>query len=245
MGWKASLISKLPSFLSQPIRKIYYFSLLKNFHQTDELLFLDELIKKGDFVVDVGASIGLYTQKLSLLAGSEGKVISIEPVPSTFDILKHNIKKFKLSNVIAKNYAISDVNGRILMETPSWPDGGKDFYRSRIVDQTQKSGKSFYVVSATLDNMLINFPQRVSFIKCDVEGSELKVIEGAINTIKKSMPSLLLEIISDPMDKHSDAYKIFSLLEGVGYQAFWLKGSSLEKYSPSVNVFNYFFIPNK
>ena len=52
--------------------------------------------------------------------------------------------------------------------------------------------RSFYVNVKKLDNL--QFENPISFIKIDVEGHEMEVIEGAIETITKNKPILLVEI---------------------------------------------------
>ena len=64
--------------------------------------------KKGDTVVDVGAAIG----KFSLFAGKMGcNVISIEPHPITFDVLKKNIELNSFKNIKTINLAVGGEKG--------------------------------------------------------------------------------------------------------------------------------------
>ncbi len=44
-------------------------------------------MKNGDTVIDIGASIGIFSSKLSELAGPQGHVSAFDPVPRTFSLL--------------------------------------------------------------------------------------------------------------------------------------------------------------
>jgi len=61
-----------------------------------------EAIKERIFV-DVGANIGKYTIKVGRQMGNKGRVISVEPEPESFQVLKLNIEFNKLANVTAVN----------------------------------------------------------------------------------------------------------------------------------------------
>jgi len=97
-----------------------------------DLSLLKRVVRRGDCVVDAGASIGLYTKFLSALVGPEGLVYSVEPVPETYDVLVSNVRRLGLSNVRPLNYALSDTDGTLEMELPRWSYGGENFYEARV-----------------------------------------------------------------------------------------------------------------
>ena len=61
-----------------------------------------------------------------------GRRHSIEPIPVTFEILRANVRRLRLSNVVLMNCAISDVNGFATMEIPLWEAGGENLYMQRL-----------------------------------------------------------------------------------------------------------------
>ena len=70
----------------------------------------------------------------------------------------------------------------------------------------------------TLDLALAS-AERVDAIKCDVEGAETRVLEGAIHTLERFKPLLLIEI----EERHSQRYgqqaaQVFEVLAGLGYR---------------------------
>jgi FkbM family methyltransferase len=130
--------------------------------------------KPSEVVIDVGAHIGLYTLRAAREVGANGRVIAVEPDPQSFLILKDNIALNHLDNVIAINAALSDSSGQ------------KPFYAatdpslSGFQLQPEARIRSVKTVrTMTLDELLLSLSiNQVDWMKIDVEGAELKVLEG-------------------------------------------------------------------
>lgn len=149
------------------------------------------VIKPGGKIIDIGANLGVYSIAASqILPYSE--FILFEPVYATAEYatsnlskcgIKHTLNCIALSNYIGEGYfAISQMH------------------------QTNKfSSIGEKVKVSTLDSYAYN---EVSFIKIDVEGHELQVLEGAVNTIKINKPVVLLEY-----HKEADWNKMKALIE--------------------------------
>lgn len=60
-------------------------------YEEDNYILLRKQIKPGMQVIDIGAHLGLFSVACSKLSGPGGKVISFEPTPKTFSILKKNV----------------------------------------------------------------------------------------------------------------------------------------------------------
>lgn len=242
-AWFARKI--LPPMILREAKKHYYAFLLKNYDERKEADFqiVRKIVSVGQFVVDVGANVGVYTNFLSKLVGPAGKVFSIEPIPGTCEILKSNVKKLRLANVEVLCCAISDVCGRAVMETPCYQGGTENIYESRIVpDNTETSTQRFEVESRSLDSLFAGLGHKISFIKCDVEGHELNVLKGAMRIIADFKPGWLIEISENPDDVNSSAFKVFRFMEERGYQAFWFDGLVLNKRKKDDRSTNYFFL---
>jgi FkbM family methyltransferase len=162
----------------------------------------DEIIerftpKEGDVVVDIGAHIGRYTIISSKRVGQNGKVIAIEAHPGNFEMLNRNIKLNNLTNVIPLNYAAYSKQTKLdlywYMENSTGHNSIMLNYKS-----TNYKGNFVQVNTNTLDDLLLqqqNGINEVNWIKIDVEGAELEVLKGAVNTLSKSKDiSLLIEI---------------------------------------------------
>src|SRR5205823_14575816 len=136
-------------------------------------------IKRDWTTIDIGANIGRYTKHLSKFSK---RVIAIEPTPFTFTVLENTIKKLGLANVEAKCCALSDHIGTGTM-------AGPNIYEAHL-----EAGNDVPV--RTIDSILTG-DERVDFIKCDVEGHELQVVRGSLETIKNFHPAWLIEANHD------------------------------------------------
>ena len=240
------ILDRLPEAFIIEIKKIHYLRSLKKFSERNEkdLAILKHIVKPGDRVIDIGANVGWYTKALSNLVGEKGCVYSIEPVPQTFELLSFCIKKLRLTNVLLFNNAISEKDGSLIMEVPKYEGSGYNFYRSRIVNPVRlnQSLKHYEVDSKSLDSLFSECSNRMSFIKCDVEGHELQVIKGAKKIISKFRPAWLMEISGNPEDPGSEAFELFKVFSGQGYRVFWFDGMQLREYFPRDRSVNYFFL---
>jgi FkbM family methyltransferase len=151
--------------------------------------------RPGDTVVDVGAHIGLYTLIAAKRVGPGGKVIAIEPDPENFKILKKNILLNQLSNVKALGCAVYSTKEKLKLFLPQL-EQGRTIFNTVMQDRARTSNNFLEVEANTLDNILesINITE-VNWIKIDVEGAELEVLKGAVNTISSNKNiTLIIEI---------------------------------------------------
>lgn len=141
--------------------------------------------RKGVFV-DVGANVGKYTIMISNQMTRNGKIISIEPHPDNFKILKKNINLNKCKNVIALNLACWNKRNNLKL----FGHENQPLLASAI-----KSSKEYITVNAeTLDNILKKMKIKdVDLIKLDVEGAESKVLEGMKLILKSGKPKIIFE----------------------------------------------------
>lgn len=133
-------------------------------------------IASGDVVFDVGASYGSYT----LTAGAMGAdVFCFEPEPTVFNDLKSNIILNRFScNMF--NVGLSDSTESLNMKdyAPHWP---------------QQTITCEYKMN-TLDNICRYFNiGQMDWLKIDVEGLEVKVVKGGLNSINYLCPNLIIE----------------------------------------------------
>ena len=78
---------------------------------------LQQLVKEGDTVIDIGANLGYYTRPLADIVGAAGEVYAVEPVPVIFSVLKRNVGGRK--NVTLLNYALGSEERTIEMANDS------------------------------------------------------------------------------------------------------------------------------
>lgn len=168
-------------------------------------------ISEGDVVIDVGANIGYYTLIFAQLVGKSGTVISFEPEPKNFSILKKNVEINNYKNVILEQKIVSrknEISKLFLAE-------------SGIVGHhtnSSKNSKNFIEIeSITLDDYTkkLNLSNKIKFIKIDVEGAEPNVLYGAENILKEnSKLKIFTEFNREIIKKYNlDPDEMLSLLE--------------------------------
>lgn len=196
-------------------RKLYYPWVLRRFSDADwpPAAVIRRLVQSGDHVVDVGANVGYVTLLLSRWVGPAGCVYSFEPIPETFGLLRHNVRRLRLNNVVLFECAASDRAGTAEMEVPMYPEGGWNWYESRVVGPGEAPrGLRRSVRLCRLDDVVPS--TRVSFVKIDVEGHEARALAGAMELIRRSRPALLIEMCCG----RDEARSIQLLLESEGYR---------------------------
>jgi FkbM family methyltransferase len=239
----------LPYSTAQFIKKRHYLRLLRSpsLEIEPELKVIRHLVKRGDSVIDIGANIGVYSKILSELVGPDGHVYSIEPFPSTFEILCYNVRKLHLDNVKPINIAISDSQGIVTMAMPLNSSGAETHYRASIITNAAERSETeaISVRATTIDSRFLNEAGTISFIKCDVEGHEPACIKGAAKFLAQSQAAWLIEITGEPDDPDSAAHKVFKILHDHDYSAWWYDDGKLKRHRPGDKSTNYFFLKEK
>ncbi len=130
-------------------------------------------IQPGDIVWDIGANLGLYTEKFLEKVGSGGAVVAFEPVSDCFDVLR---SKFTgKSNVTLEPLALSSSNGTGTMKLAADPLGATH----QLVDQAHPSSEeAAQVTIVTADSYAARSRTVPDVIKIDVEGFEYEVFKG-------------------------------------------------------------------
>jgi FkbM family methyltransferase len=237
----------VPRPLLVAAKKRYYAALLENplTPREADMEALDQIVRPGEFAVDIGAFVGFYAQRLSQLVGATGEVWAFEPMPETFSVLSYVVRALPLNNVRVFNLALSDSDGEAVMEIPRYRLGGESLYAARIV--STRSGpdlRAIPIQRRTLDSVLSggSTPRRtVRFMKLDVEFHELQTVCGAIDTIRRDNPVILMELLStsDPSNSRS---KLLNLLAVQGYKAFRFADRKFLPCAPDENCQNRFFL---
>ena len=145
--------------------------------------------KKGDIVLDCGAYTGNTSVYFSNLVGDNGKVFSFEAMPQTYNKLINNISNY--NNIYAYNYAICEQEKKLNFTQEATPG-------SRVCNDCNNS---ITVQGISIDLFAKKHKlEKVDFIKMDIEGSELKALDGCIETCKKFLPTLAISIYHKPED---------------------------------------------
>lgn len=139
-------------------------------YEQETTLFSRKYLNPGDCVYDVGANIGYFTLEFARSVGKDGKVLSFEPHPEIFEVLKRNIKRNRYSNIITQNVACGEINESKKLYFSSENEGNH-----KIVESKNTKG-SVEVEIVRLSNFIKKAPPRL--IKMDIEGAELLALKG-------------------------------------------------------------------
>src|SRR5689334_5379965 len=146
-------------------------ALLNPDYNLDELRFLRAHLRSGGVFVDVGANVGTYALALARDAGTDGKVIAIEPHPVTHARLAFNHAASGFAQVKLVQAASGATDGELLIETD-----GDNLGASHIVSD-DASGRAIRVPSLRLLRILQEAgASSVDALKIDVEGYEDRVL---------------------------------------------------------------------
>ncbi|HEX3911366.1 MAG TPA: FkbM family methyltransferase [Solirubrobacteraceae bacterium] len=192
---------------------------------------LQELIKPGQTVYDVGANIGFFTILCSRLVGPEGHVYAFEPIPQNLATLRHNVTLNALSNVTIVDKALSSSTGVAQMFVSPW----SAFHSLNVEGATKQEDHGpdegeVTVQTVTLDEFVQGEGVRApDLLKIDVEGAELIVVQGMSQTLRAEEPLLLVEL-------HDTKHGYAEFVDSIGYRARVIDGDSPELADADRNV---------
>lgn len=210
--------------------------------EMDITLKLLNLLDKDSVIFDIGANIGWYT--LNILKDMETRyVYSFEPIKETYLKLEEILKVNNLENYSIYNYGLYNENKNLEFFYDTLESGASSIADLRERDTTKKVSCIVKKMDDFINDNCIN---RLDFIKCDVEGAELFVYRGGIESIKKFKPIIFSEMLrkwSAKFNYHPN--DIIDLLEGIGYKCFVIDDKKLrlfEKVDEETIETNYFFL---
>jgi FkbM family methyltransferase len=246
---KQAIASVVPERVLLGLKKRYYLELLRN--DSDDRMELDaqalpRFVKPGDFVIDVGAFVGFYSQRLSKLVGPTGAVWSFEPMPQTFQILESSVRSLGLTNVRLLPYAVSDRERSAAMEIPRYRGGGESFWDAKIVEEgSSQSFRRFTIATKTLDSLLVGTDRPVKFIKIDAEYHELQAMRGAVESFRRWHPIIQVETLEPSDEPGTDFHAMLELLGGLGYSPYRFDGKTFHLRQRGEREQNLFFLTDQ
>ena len=179
-------------------------------YEYEEMNFLFDYLDTNDLFVDIGANIGAYT---ILAASKRSKVIAVEPIPSSYEILKKNILLNDFSNTVdIYNIAISDKDENLKFSN------NLDALNHVLING-EKYTDIINIPAVKLDQILNG--QIPKFIKIDVEGYESKVIDGAENIFSHNdLKCIIIELIGGGKNYGFDEDALHKKLLNYGFSTY-------------------------
>lgn len=214
----------------------------QNYEPEDESMAF-KLIRDGDSILDIGAHIGWYSINFAKRFPNS-KIYAFEPIENTFEYLMKNIQRNSLLNVKALNYGLSSKNEE---NDLYYFKGGSAIASMENLISHQKAKKvkcQFKALDNVIDELKI---KSVDFIKCDIEGAELLMLQGAEKTINDFKPIILIELYEGWCNKFKYSTEdVIDFLNKKGYQIFQAQKGKLFQIT-TTKLFddqrcNYFFL---
>jgi FkbM family methyltransferase len=180
----------------------------------DSVLVFRSVIKPGHTCVDIGANAGFNTIAMADLAGAQGRLVAFEPNPSIYRRLLRNIELNPAIAAVTKceGLAVSNFCGALFFQPVN--DGSNGYVR---MDGAGNGAVPCRAI--TIDSYFGDI--RIDFIKIDVEGHELEVLEGAEEVLRRDLPALFYESLVEHFAVEK-LRRIEDLLVGLGYDLFRL-----------------------
>lgn len=205
------------------------------------------LLPEDGVVIDVGAHSGQFVKLFSRLV-PKGRVYAFEPGSYALSILNPVVKLRRLKNVSLVPAGLSDKDGREVLSAPLKKRGTVGFGLAHIGPESRGVALVHEIHLITLDGFVAQENLlRIDLIKVDIEGWEARFLRGALRTIERFRPMILIEVTEETLRRagHSSA-EIFDMLAPFGYSIFKLHQNGryeMEQVEGFTGGADYFFVP--
>jgi len=190
--------------------------------ESAERAFVSRFLRAGMTALDIGAHHGLYTLLASKRVGPSGLVFAFEPSPREHRALQWNVRLNRCKNVVIEGLALGNEEGERSLYVVDGYETGCNSLRPPAVPGVIWGVP---VRVTTLDQWLVTRDLKtIDFIKVDVEGSELSVLQGAQRLLESAPRPVILAEVQDVRTQPWGyrASEIITYLSAKGYKWFSL-----------------------
>lgn len=131
-------------------------------------------LKVGDHCIDAGANVGFFTALMSKLVGETGRVLAIEPDSRNLLKLAKNLDINNCRNVTVIGFPVG-ARGAPVQFLERKENGTSSIHRGKM-DADVIGGQ--FTHTATLTQLIDTYELRPTFMKMDIEGSEVEAMQG-------------------------------------------------------------------
>jgi FkbM family methyltransferase len=154
-----------------------------------ELEFWRQYLQPGMNIIDIGASVGVYTFSAARRVGINGMVYAIEPFSGAVDCLNETCRLNRIENVQVFKNAVGDRDETaklVLQSSSEFNYLATDHQLDDLGTETEE------VMCITLDTFIQQAEiDRIELIKISTEGNELAILIGCEQTITKFAPTII------------------------------------------------------
>jgi len=159
-------------------------------YEDAELHYIANIIRSGATAIDVGANVGIFTISLAYAVSEKGRVWSFEPLMENLERLQANINLNGLKNIDIFPVGLGNFCGELDM----YLSNDLAYATTRRLVNKQIAVETRKIEIRRLDDLWQRAERpQVDFIKIDVEGSEIKVLQGAKQLITTCRPQIIIE----------------------------------------------------
>lgn len=171
--------------------------------------------KSGNTFLDIGANVGILSIAMSRIAGEGGKVVACEPNPGVYSLLCETVILNSCHNITPLQILLDDEIGfSDLHVSPVGTLG----VRSSVAN-ADPGAKTISLPSLTID-FLTDGIGETNYMKIDVEGTELRILRGAQETLKRDRPLVQVEVHGQFLPMVGDTVgDLFNFMSRSGFRA--------------------------
>jgi FkbM family methyltransferase len=188
--------------------------------------FILSAIQKGQTVLDIGAHKGGYLYLMLPLVGETGRIIAFEPQQVLYNYIQKMKSLLNWQNVTIEHIALSDAQTEATLFIPTNHKSKASAPGATILNNRERDDIGFteQVRTDTLDHYCSLNNIEPNFLKIDVEGNELNIFKGGMNTLRKYKPKIIVECDAGYVGE-AQVKETFALLQELGYTASFVAGS--------------------
>lgn len=179
------------------------------------------LIKPGFQIADIGAHLGRHTIVYSQLVGPGGRVYAFEPLADVFNRLQAGLLDAGIENVFGFNMALGAERGVLSFVRADGALEESGLRERQLYNQPDHtSTRRVNVWCDRLDHLFADI-RRLDYVKIDVEGAEVSVLEGGRNLLRKTRPMISVEYGVPTYSAYGlTSDSLWSWCEGEQYEVF-------------------------
>jgi FkbM family methyltransferase len=222
--WDEKMSVVIPEIVSLSIQRY-------GFHEEDLSKMVLTYLKPKMTFLDIGSHFGYFTLLGSVLVGSEGRVHSFEPSPSTFLILRANASNKK--NIVLNNCAVLSKRGVVSINDYGIRYSAfNSIYGARLPQDVLSKLKvsRFDMRSVSIDEYVEKLGIVPDFIKIDAENAENEILVGMDKTINKFHPIVTLEVGDIGVSRASASQALVNLLITKAYRPYEFKDGQFVRH---------------
>ena len=213
-------------------RNIYFLG----YYEFRETGLIRQYLRAGDTFIDVGANIGWFTILAAHIVGQNGQVIAFEPSKKIYTHLQRNVQINSLNNVKLEEFALAHKNGVAILSGATSKNSGKGSI-TQIFNGLNNTVENVRTMRFD-DYFLANNLKRVRFMKIDVEGAEMMVLQGARSLLEKRWVSYLIIEVNDCYLRNigSSSTEVISFFRECGYHIFQIHNFGIRPLGPMEQI---------